>query len=308
MIFRNIIKNILRVIIHHLNWLNADWEDKSLILQAKNLMSSNLWREENQNLNLASKEFRVYSQWGDDGIIQYLIHTLNIENKKFIEFGVGNYFESNTHFLLVNNNWSGFVIDGSKKCIDIIKNAPFYWRYDLNLKAAFINKDNINDLLAYSNFSDIGLLHIDLDGNDYWILDSIDMDKYSPDILILEYNSNFGSERQITIPYDPLFSCTDAHLSGQYFGASLPALEHLAVEKEYYFIGCNSAGGNAYFLKNKFKSIVKPKSINEGFLSAKSRDERNSNGDLLFSSRESCINAIRGMPVFNLQTNNIEEF
>ena len=302
------IKNKLRLLMYHLNWISADWEDKSLILQAKIIMSSSVWRFADEKLDLSSKEFRVYSQSGDDGIIQYLIHTLNIENKKFIEFGVGNYFESNTHFLLINNNWSGFVIDSSEKCIDIIKNAPFFWRYDLNLKAAFINKDNINDLLEYSNFSDIGLLHIDLDGNDYWILNSIDMDKYRPDILILEYNSNFGSERQITIPYDPIFSCIDAHFSGQYFGASLPALEHLAVKKGYYFIGCNSAGHNAYFLKNKFESIIKPESINEGFVSAKSRDERNSNGDLLFSSRESCINAIRGMPVFNLQTKNIEEF
>ena len=308
MIFKNIIKNILRVIIHHLNWLNADWEDKSLIFQAKNLMSSNLWREEDQNFNLASKEFRVYSQWGDDGIIQYLIHTLNIENKKFIEFGVGNYFESNTHFLLVNNNWSGFVIDGSEKSIDIVKNAPFYWRYDLNLKAAFINKNNINDLLAYSNFSDVGLLHIDLDGNDYWILDSIDLDKYAPDILILEYNSNFGPDRKITIPYDPNFSCNDAHFSGQYFGASLRALEELVEEKGYYFIGCNSAGNNAYFLKNKYKSIIGPKTVNNGFVSGKYRDDRDVNGELLFSSREICINAIRGMPVFNVQTNKIEEF
>ena len=306
--FKNMIKNKLRLLVNYLNWINLDWEDRSLLLQAKTLMSSNLWRGREDNFDLTSKEFRVFSQWGDDGIIQYLTRELNIQNKNFIEFGVGSYFESNTHFLLVNNNWSGFIIDGSQQCMDIVRKNPFFWRYDLSLKTAFINKENINDLLSESNFEKIGLLHIDLDGNDYWILDSIDMDKYSPDILILEYNSNFGSERQITIPYDPLFSCTDAHLSGQYFGASLPALEHLAVEKEYYFIGCNSAGGNAYFLKNKFKSIVKPKSINEGFLSAKSRDERNSNGDLLFSSRESCINAIRGMPVFNLQTNNIEEF
>ena len=194
------LKKIIKSILQHVNWINADWEDKSLILQAKILMSSDYWIEGGPNLQINSKEFRVYSQWGDDGIIQYLVHKLNIENKKFIEFGVGNYFESNTHFLLVNNNWSGYVIDGSQKCMDIVKDSPFFWRYDLKLKTAFINKDNINNLLSESNFSNIGLLHIDLDGNDYWILNAIDMKKYSPDILILEYNSNFGAERQITIP------------------------------------------------------------------------------------------------------------
>jgi hypothetical protein len=308
MSFKNTIKNVLRVMLHHLNWINADWEDKSLILQAKSLMASNSWQEKDENFILASKEFRVYSQWGDDGIIQYLIHKLNINNRNFIEFGVGSYFESNTHFLLVNNNWSGFIMDGSQKCMDIVRDNPFFWRYDLKLKVAFIDKDNINNLLTESNFSDIGLLHIDLDGNDYWILDSIDLEKYSPDILILEYNSNFGFERKITVPYDPLFSCIDAHSSGQYFGASLSALENLATQRGYYFIGCTSAGNNAYFLKNKFKSIFKPVTVKEGFVSAKARDERDHDGNLLFSSRERSISSIRGMPVFNILTNKIEDF
>jgi len=302
------LKKIIKSILQHVNWINRDWEDKSLILQAKILMSSDYWRESGPNLQINSKEYRVYSQWGDDGIIQYLVHKLNIENKKFIEFGVGNYFESNTHFLLVNNNWSGYVIDGSQKCMDIVKDSPFFWRYDLKLKTAFINKDNINNLLSESNFSNIGLLHIDLDGNDYWILNAIDMKKYSPDILILEYNSNFGAERQITIPYNPLFSCIDGHHSGQYFGASLAALNSIAMDKGYYFIGCNLAGNNAYFIKNKYQSVIKPVSLIKGFTSAKSRDERDSEGNLLFSSRENSIEAIRGLPVFNILTNQVEDF
>ena len=302
------LKYKLVILMSHLNSINADWEDTSLLLHAKNLMSSKFWRESDQNLDLASKEFKVYSQWGDDGIIQYLIYKLSIKNKNFIEFGVGNYFESNTHFLLVNDNWSGFVIDGSQKCMDIVRNSPFFWFYDLKLKTAFINKDNINNLLSESKFKDIGLLHIDLDGNDYWVLNSIDMTKYSPDILILEYNSNFGSERAITVPYDALFSCIDAHYSGQYYGASISALNSLAIKKGYYFIGTNSAGNNAYFLKNKFLDIIPSKMIHEYFISAKFRDERNQNGKLLFSSRESCINSIRGLPVFNIKTNMIEDF
>ena len=305
---KSIIKNKLWLLINHLNWLNFDWEDRSLVLHAKTLMSSNLWRNREDNFDLTSKEFRVFSQWGDDGIIQYLIRELNIENKNFIEFGVGNYYESNTHFLLVNDNWSGFIIDGSQKCMDIVKNNPFFWRYDLNLKTAFIDKENINKLLEYSNFSNIGLLHIDLDGNDYWILDSLDIDKYSPDILILEYNSNFGPDRFITVPYDPLFSCIDAHYSGQYFGASISALDSLARQKGYYFIGSNSAGNNAYFLKNEFLDTIPSKRIDECFITAKFRDERNQNGELLFSSRQSSISAIRGMPVFNVKTKKIEDF
>ena len=305
---KNKLKKITKYILHYVNWINADWEDKSLIMQAKILMASDYWRESGSNFELNSKEYRIYSQWGDDGIIQYLVHKLNIENKKFIEFGVGNYFESNTHFLLVNNNWSGYVIDGSPKCMDIVKNSSFFWRYDLKLKTAFIDKDNINNLLRESNFSNIGLLHIDLDGNDYWVLDAIDIIKYNPDILILEYNSNFGAERQITIPYNPLFNCIDEHHSGQYFGASLAALNSLALDKGYYFIGCNLAGNNAYFIRDKYQSVIKPVDVSKGFISSRARDERDSKGNLLFSSRESSIEAIRGLPVFNVLSKQIEKF
>ena len=76
--------------------------------------------EARQNTGINSKnindyEFRVSSQWGEDGIIQHLVQNIYIENKIFIEFGVENYTESNTRFLLQNDNWSGMIIDASKK-------------------------------------------------------------------------------------------------------------------------------------------------------------------------------------------------
>ena len=62
--------------------------------------------------NLRDAEFRTFSQWGEDGIIQALIRSVPIGRNIFIEFGVQDYSESNTRFLLLNDNWSGLVIDG----------------------------------------------------------------------------------------------------------------------------------------------------------------------------------------------------
>src|SRR5688572_5152319 len=123
--------------------------------------------------SLHDVEFQVFSQWGDDGIIQYLINKIEITNKIFVEFGVENYRESNTRFLLINNNWSGLVIDGSKDNIDYIKKDTVTWAYDLHSKCSFITKENINQII--SGFlekgyeKEIGILSIDIDGNDYWI-------------------------------------------------------------------------------------------------------------------------------------------
>ena len=61
--------------------------------------------------NIQDYEFKIFSQWGEDGIIQKIIDSIEIKNKTFIEFGVGNFLESNCRFLMMHNNWSGFVID-----------------------------------------------------------------------------------------------------------------------------------------------------------------------------------------------------
>ena len=82
--------------------------------------------------SLSEVEFQVFSQWGDDGIIQYLISKIDIPHKTFIEFGVENYRESNTRFLLLNNKWTGFLIDGSKENIDYIKKDVVSYAYILH--------------------------------------------------------------------------------------------------------------------------------------------------------------------------------
>src|SRR5215471_15043314 len=154
--------------------------------------------------DLADAEFRVFSQFGEDGIIQYLIQHVPIREKRFVEFGVGKYSEANTRFLLLNDNWSGLVIDGDPYYVDYIKKDRFYWRNDLKAVCAFIDRDNINALLEQNGFADgIGVLSIDIDGNDYWIWESISVTK--PAIVVVEYNSVFGSRRAVTIPYDRSF-------------------------------------------------------------------------------------------------------
>lgn len=162
--------------------------------------------------------------------------------------------------------------------------------------------------LAESGFDRLGLMHIDLDGNGYWILQAIDLDNYSPDILILEYNAMFGRERPISIPYDSKFYRMSAHYSGQFFGASLPALNYLANLKGYYFIGCNSAGNNAYFLADRHQKKIPAVSLLIGFVEPKFRDSSNQQGVLDYMPRSSAVELIRGLPVVNVVTKANEIF
>ena len=115
-------------------------------------------------------EFSVFSQFGDDGIIQWLIHRLPDLNQTFVEFGVGDYQEANTRFLLMNDNWSGLVMDSSSQYVKAIRRDPVSLNHDLQSECAIVTAENINQLLLDHGFEgDIGLLHIDIDGNDYWV-------------------------------------------------------------------------------------------------------------------------------------------
>lgn len=258
--------------------------------------------------SLADLELRIYSQFGDDGIIQYLVHNLDLTNKTLIEFGVESYFESNTRFLLEKDNWSGFVMDGSDKNISKLKKGHFYWRYDLNAQAAFVTKDNINKLLSegMTDWDGVDLLHIDIDGNDYWIWKEI---KINPAIVIMEYNSNFGIDRAITIPYAADFYRTKAHSSNIYWGSSLKALHILALEKGYEFIGCNSAGNNAYFIhKDKMNERVKSVSLESGYVSSKYRESRDKNGNLTFATNRERTEILKGLPVYDIESKTVIPF
>src|SRR5207302_5091937 len=157
-------------------------------------------------------EFRVFSQFGEDGIIQYLIRRAQILRplRSFVEFGVESYVESNTRFLLLNDNWCGLIMDGDAANIDAVKTSALYWRHDLTAKAAFIDRDNVDRLISSAGFSgEIGLLSIDIDGNDYWVWERVS--EVNPVIVVVEYNSVFGQSRGVTVPYDPRFRRSEAH-------------------------------------------------------------------------------------------------
>jgi hypothetical protein len=204
-------------------------------------------RNGNSIASLREAEFKVFSQFGDDGIIQYLIHRLSPVPDSFVEFGVENYRESNTRFLLLNNNWRGLVLDGNQKCIDQIQQDEIYWRHTLTAQRAWITRENINDLLKAAGFAgEVGLLSIDIDGNDYWVWHALTAVR--PRVVAIEYNSTFGPERSVTVPYKRGFDRYREHASGFYHGASLAALAKLGAEKGYLLAGCDSRGANAFFV------------------------------------------------------------
>jgi hypothetical protein len=249
---------------------------------------------------VADLEFSIFSQWGEDGIIQFLTRNLQLLNRTFIEFGVEDFFESNCRFLMMKDLWQGYVIDGSEANIARLRSSYFYWKYNIRSKASFITRENICDLLQESGFDkEVGILSIDLDGMDYHILEQIE--DWRPGILIVEYNATFGNSRAVTVPYDPVFQRNKRHYSNLYFGASLPALRYLASKRGYGFVGANSMGNNAFFVRRDlFNTVVEELPPADGFRDSVFRESRDARGRLSLLSGADRLREIADMPVVDV--------
>jgi hypothetical protein len=275
-------RSILFKIKKYLSKSNSNhMDERSLMLSGKILAYQNSKFTKINGLN--EVEFSIFSQWGEDGIIDWLISKIPDISNTFIEFGVENYTESNTRFLLKNRNWSGLVIDGSGDNIDNIKKQDIHWKYNLTAKHAFIDCDNINNIITESGIQgDVGLLSIDIDGNDYWVWKSIE--SVSPAIVVCEYNAVFGDENYFTVPYKKDFYRTEAHYSNLYFGASIRALISLGKIKGYTFIGTASSGVNAFFIRNDLFKFISNSIENFYMFPSQHRESRDKLGNLTYDS------------------------
>ncbi|MEO1656020.1 MAG: hypothetical protein AAFU64_20940 [Bacteroidota bacterium] len=198
-------------------------------------------------LNLLPYGAKVYSQNDEDGMIQEIFRRIGTKNKAFVEFGIGNGLENNTLALLFSG-WRGLWIDASNKNIQRIREnfRPLLEGGQLRVEEAFINKDNIDGLIAkHMNETEIDFLSVDIDGNDYYVFEAIQCLKAR--VIAFEYNAKFIPPIEYCMDYNPehVWSGDDC------FGASLPFLERKLGEKGYALVGCNVTGTNAFFVQKE---------------------------------------------------------
>ncbi|MBY3083070.1 hypothetical protein HFO63_18255 [Rhizobium laguerreae] len=271
--------------------------EKLLIMQGET--RAHQIAQQGQLDTLADAEFSVFSQWGEDGIISWLVDAIKPSSTTFVEFGVEDFRESNTRYLLAARYWSGLVIDGSEENIASIRSDDVAYKYDLQTRAAFIDRDNIGELISSAGFDgDLGILSVDIDGVDYWVLERISL---RTAIVIVEYNQVFG-DLPLSVPYDSSFIRLKKHYSGMYWGASLSAFRHLLEGKGYEFVGTNRAGTNAFFIDVAYSGKLKGKLNRRHEWPCRMREVRNQDGSLAFKTYNEAKSLLAGLPVVNVAT------
>lgn len=279
-------------------WKNAFKEAKRIKnrLELSKLNGSTLLYERYHTLSdklsfkdrLRLKEFNVFSQNGEDGLILYIFSQIGVSSRRFIEFGIGDGSQCNTLNLAKNFGWGGLLMESNEEFVQKARKLQRSLRgggdsNNVVVNRAMVTKENINFLIRDNmEMLDIDLLSIDIDGMDYWVWEAIEC--VSPRLVIVEYNSTFGDEKSITVPYTPEFDGYKINSLGWYHGASLVALTKLGKKKGYELIGCDSFGVNAFFVRRDLiggeLQIQTPK---EAFYSQPKRDKLMSNESQLKS-------------------------
>jgi hypothetical protein len=195
-------------------------------------------------------EWQVFSQFGEDGLLLYIFSKIGTTDRRFVEFGIEDGRQCNTANLSINCGWSGLLMEGNP---DDAAKAGDYYASRAEIKPGqvtvlqhFITAENIDELISSNGIiGEIDLLSVDIDGNDYWVWKAITC--IQPRVLVVEFQGTLGTEKSLTIPYDPKFA--RGKDEPFYYGASLRALTKLAKEKGYALVGTVSSGINAFFVR-----------------------------------------------------------
>jgi len=268
------------------SWIKNFFKDKFLMLKIRNRFTPSVqigqrqlylnYRELSKKDELppiAETGFRVFSQFEEDGKLLFIFSVIGMDNKVFIEIGSDDGVNSNSANLYFNFGWHGLFIDGNPKSIQRGKNFfnkyPHPWFYKPKFICAKVTRENINELIKESGYTgEIGLLSIDIDGNDYWIWDAIKV--IDPKVVIIETHNEFGLNN-IVVPYDPHYSYPGKH--PVYHGASPVAMNKLANKKGYRLVGANELGFNFIFVKNGIANIKLPEVTVESVMKHPSIEE-----------------------------------
>lgn len=258
--------------------------------------------------NLWDAEVRVFSQWGEDGILDFICQTLELSKPNAVEFGVGSFIECNTRYLAENRGASVFAVDALPDHVNEIEKISLSWKTHIFAHRELITPVNAQNILneAKQKLGKLEIFSLDLDGNDYWILESLDLTEFK--VIVVEYNGIFGAKYEVSVPRDDFFDRQNTHSSSLYYGASLPAYVYLLANRGFTFIGSNRVGTNAFFVKKNLVNLftIRIPGDLEEYTDYRVRESRDAQGRLNKLSGKERLNQIKNLNVVNVRNSEVK--
>ena len=192
----------------------------------------------------------VYSQTGEDGIIEKILEIIPENDKWCVEFGAWDgVFMTNTRNLIESKGYSAVLIESDKSKFREL-NHNYSERNNvitLNKFVGFGGDDNLDRILGNTPAPfDFDLLSIDIDGNDYHVWKAIS--RYMPKVVLVEFNPTVPTHIRFVQDADPSLNQ----------GASLLSLVELGKQKGYELVSVLPF--NAFFVKAEYYPLFHLKS------------------------------------------------
>lgn len=195
---------------------------------------------------LTAQRFGALSQHGEDGVTLALLREMGQGDCRFVEIGCSDH-GWNTGFLAEECGWSGLMVDDDERSVAATRLR--FQASTVRAIAAFLTPDTIDEFFRHHGFGgDCDLVSIDVDGSDYWLWRGLTVCR--PRLVIVEYNSAFGGERAVVVPYEPGRVWDADARDERYFGASLRAVQQLGLDKGYRLVAIEPDSANAFFLRS----------------------------------------------------------
>jgi hypothetical protein len=193
-------------------------------------------------------EFSGFSQNGEDGILDVLRKQLGSSNRYFMEIGAGSGVENNTAWLALAEKHSGLMIEGD--ALRAARAARMISGANLGVEChhLFVVPGIATQVASLALQRDPDVLSVDIDGCDYYVVKALLDAGVRPRILVVEYNSAFGTEQSVTIEYQEHFDFASAHPTHLYYGVSIAGWRSYLEKQGYRFVTVERNGVNAFFV------------------------------------------------------------
>jgi hypothetical protein len=204
--------------------------------------------------------FRNFSEFDEDGIMIFLLACAAGQTRRFVDIGADNgVHASNTANLAMNLGFDGLFIEANGARLSegerLYRRHPDTRERPPKFAQAFVTCEGINQVISDAGFGgEIDVLSIDIDGNDYWIWESLT--QVTPRLVVIEAHTEFGLADVVT-PYDPQFDWRNLPPRSA-IGASVTATAKLGARIGYRLVGTNLYGFNMFFLRNDLGQTIIP--------------------------------------------------
>jgi len=214
---------------------------------------------------------RRFSDANEQNILARYIKELlpNDSPRTVVDIGAGNGIRWSNSYALLLAGWKILGVEADPQKYALLAKA--YRRFsDAHAANALIGPDNIEALLRdFQIENNFGVLCLDIDGNDYWVLDAI-LSKFRPGLVVTEINQNIPPPLRFVVKFDPEFQ-----MRRHFYGYSIALLEDLCRKHDYGILELEY--NNAFLAPRELASTQfrdAATAYREGYLERPERKER----------------------------------